>query len=104
MNFAIGFFIVMLVGMGVVVGVGQYLELKGYSENYILIAKILVAVLVICIPPLLAFTGRDYRSGNNLEKVGKPITGFFSFTGKALASMGLTTILLLIIINILIWK
>lgn len=106
MNFAIGFMIIFCSGIALMLGVGSYLENSGYSDNQVLIAKFLIAIIFIAIPPLLLFFGGHNSDGDNkLEELGKPVTSFASFVGYSLSSpTSLIIFLLILIVNILVWK
>lgn len=106
MNFAIGFIIVFGGGIALMLGVGSYLENNGFSENQVLMAKMLIGIIVISIPPLLIFFGgRNHDGDNKLEELGKPITSFASLVGYSLSSpISLIIFLLILIVNILVWK
>ena len=106
MNFFIGFLIVFACGMASIFGLGVFLESKGYSENEILIYRAILAFIVISIPPLLIFFGGHNHSGDNkLEELGKPVTSFASIVGHSLSSpTSLIIFLLVIVLNVLLWK
>lgn len=106
MNFAIGFIIIFGSGIALMLGVGSYLENIGYSDNQVLIAKFLIGIIVIAIPPLLLFFGgRNHDGDNKLEELGKPVTSLASLVGYSLSSpTSLIIFLLILIVNILVWK
>lgn len=105
-SFIIGFMIIFGGGIGLMLSVGSYLEDISYSENQVLLAKFLIAIVVIAIPPLLLFFGGSNHDGDNkLEQLGKPITSFASLVGYSLFSpTSLIVFLLILIVNILVWK
>lgn len=106
MNFIIGFIIIFGGGIAIMLGVGVSLENSGYSNNQVLMAKFIIAMIVIAIPPLLIFMGGRNQDGENkLEELGKPVTFFGSLVGSSLSNpTTLIVFLLIIIINVLIWK
>lgn len=105
MNYSIGFLIVFSIGVPLIIAVSSLLEKYGYTDTQLLIAKIILVLILTSIPPLLTFFGRNDDGETPLERIGKPITSFGSLLGRVFSpSTSLITLLLIIIINILIWK
>lgn len=98
----IGFTIIFIIGIVSIFGLGSFLEINGYSQKEILIYSSILAFIIISIPPLLLFFGgRNDQGENKLEELGKPVTFLAS---SLLNPTSAIIFLLVIILNILIWK
>lgn len=105
MNFLIGFIIVFAVGVAAVLGAGHILEIEGFSEKEILIGKAVVIFIVISIPPILVIFGRKSNGETQLEQIGKPVTSLASLVAHSLSNpINIIIFLIIIIINISVWK
>lgn len=106
MNFFIGFVIVFGGGLALVLGLSLFLENNGYSQNEIMVAKLILSIVVIAIPPLLLFFGGSNHEGENkLEELGKPVSFLGSLVGSGLSNpTTLIIVLLIVIVNFLVWK
>lgn len=105
MNFFFGFITVFSLGTSLILAMSSLLKYYGYTDTKLLIAKIILVVILISIPPVLTFFGRNEYGETPLERIGKPITAFVTYVRVSHTSTtSLITLLLIIIINILIWK
>lgn len=105
MNFVVGGLIVFAFGIALMLSIGIFLQDSGYSQNQVLIAQFITCFIVISIPPILLIGGRDHNGDNKLEQLGKPVTFLASLIGHSLSSpTSIIIFLLIIIVNILVWK
>lgn len=104
LNFIFGFFVIIGSGATAMVALRPMLESGGYSQTQIMICLIVLMMVVISIPPLLLRMDNG-SSENKLESIGKPFTLFgFLFSRAFLNPIGIITLLLIVIVNILVWR
>lgn len=105
MNFAVGFLIILSLGIATVFVAEPILQSEGFSENEILMAKAAIMFIFISIPPILVIFGRKSNGETQLEQVGKPVTSLAGLIIYGLSNpLTLIAFLLAIIVNILVWK
>lgn len=105
MNFFFGFIIVFSVGISLILSLSTVLKDYGYTETQLIIVRFFLVLTLTSVVQLLTFFGRNEYGETLLERIGKPITSFILLLRRSLSSRStLITLLLIIIINILIWK
>lgn len=104
MKRAIGAIIVLLCGLVTIIGFGNLLTDMGYSGLIIYTVKIVGVIIVIATPLFLIFS-KNSRDEDKLGAIGGPVVRFFDLIGASLSStVGLTSLILIIILNIFLWK
>lgn len=101
-NFFIGFVLIFVVGLTIIAGITKALEAQ-YNLNLtqILGLKAVLCLILVAIPPVLLFIGRGDDPENRIEKIGKPITSFFSILGSA--TVPLSVVILLVCLAVF-WR
>lgn len=105
MKFAIGFSIIIFFGIAVIVGIVGLLTGYGFSELELTIAKLILIVVLLAIPPILLFFGGNSSQGDNrIEQIGKPVKNAITTIAHFSSTNLIIIVLLLVILNVLIWK
>lgn len=105
MKFALGFTIIFVFGICIILGIAEVLTNQGYSELQITIAKGILLMVLISIPPILLwFGGRNNNGENKIEQIGSPIDSLFTAMASIATPTFIIIFLLIIIVNILVWK
>lgn len=104
MNFFAGFIVIFAIGLPIIIFLSELLEKNSYSSTQVIIAKLFFALILVSIPPLLTFFGRNEAGETLLARLGKPITTLGSLLIRSSSTNTIIVVLLIIIINILIWK
>lgn len=100
MNFIIGIIIIFGCGILAILGLRPLLENNGWTETQTTIALFAVMFVVIAIPPILITIGKG-----GIERIGKPFTSFGKMFGNFyFTPVGLVILILILILNVLVWK
>jgi|GEM_PF-6642673 len=104
MKACFGLLIVFGLGISTILGISSILDANGYTTVFITVVKLIGIAIIIAIPIFL-IRSRNSDGDNKLEAIGSPIASILNFaTGAYTSPTGRISLLLIIIINILLWK
>lgn len=99
-----GFLIVFGLGILTLLSISNILEVNGYTTVFITVVKVISIAIIVAIPPILIFS-RNSEGGNRLESLGAPAAKIMLFVAEAYTTpTGGICLLLIVLINILLWK